>query len=125
MTFFAGKGEEARTPRIALGTRRRVSLSALLGTGVHELARHLTRIVAETGLSAHETLCVLSERHAESLQKGARNLETALGSLERGMTNEFVAFDVRESLSALGEITGEITSEDILNSIFGEFCIGK
>jgi tRNA modification GTPase len=41
------------------------------------------------------------------------------------MTNEFVAFDLRESVSALAEITGEITSEEILNSIFEAFCVGK
>ncbi len=102
-----------------------LSLSALTGAGVHELARELTRIVGQSGLSIHETVCVISERHAESLLKGARSLATALESLGSGITNEFVAFDVRESISSLEGITGEITSEEILNSIFGEFCIGK
>ena len=102
-----------------------VWLSALSGSGVHALANLLVKTVTESELSTHESVCVISERHAESLQKGARSLGQALDSLKAGMTNEFVAFDIRESLSALGEITGEITSEDILNSIFGEFCIGK
>jgi tRNA modification GTPase len=123
--LLPGEEGNVRTLESPAGLRREVSLSALKGTGVHELARQLTRIVAETGVSSHETLCVISERHAESLLKGAHSLKTALSSLQSGMTNEFVAFDVRESLAALGEITGEITSEDVLNSIFGEFCIGK
>ena len=89
------------------------------------LADQMVRAVSQAGLSTHETVCVISRRHAESLLKGAKNLGLALDSLAKGMTNEFIAFDVRESLSALGEITGEISSEEILNSIFSEFCIGK
>jgi tRNA modification GTPase len=105
--------------------RTEISLSALSGAGVHALAEELVHTVGESELSAQETVSVISERHAESLLKGARSLGIALQSLNSGMTNEFVAFDIRESVSALAEITGEITSEEILNSIFGEFCIGK
>jgi tRNA modification GTPase len=107
------------------GGRTEVWLSALTGRGVHALAEELVHVVGESGLSTHESLCVISERHADSLRKGAQNLAAALESLGRGMANEFVAFDIREAVSALGEITGEITSEEILNSIFSEFCIGK
>jgi tRNA modification GTPase len=107
------------------GIRTEICLSALSGAGVHTLAEELVRTAGGSELSAEETVSVISERHAESLCKGARSLGIALQSLESGMTNEFVAFDIRESVSALGEITGEITSEEILNSIFDEFCIGK
>ena len=92
---------------------------------MHELSEEMVRMVGSEGLSSDESLCVLSERHAKSLQKGARLLEGALVSLSEGVTNEFVAVDLREALSALGEITGEVTSEDVLNSIFAGFCIGK
>ena len=105
--------------------RTEICLSALSGAGVHALAEELVRTAARSELSAGETLSVISQRHAESLSKSARSLGIALESLSSGMANEFVAFDIRESVSALGEITGEITSEEILNSIFDEFCIGK
>lgn len=120
-------GESERIRRIEgePGRRTEIWLSALSGRGVHDLAGELVRLVARSGISREENVCVLSERHAESLLKGARSLATALHSLRTGLTNEFVAFDIRESVSALGEITGEITSEEILNSIFSEFCIGK
>lgn len=107
------------------GKRVHMALSALTGECVHELSEEMVRMVGSEGLSSDESLCVLSERHAKSLQKGARLLEGALVSLSEGMTNEFVAVDLREALSALGEITGEVTSEDVLNSIFAGFCIGK
>jgi len=102
-----------------------VALSALTGEGVHALSEEIVRIVAGGELGREESLCILSERHAESLKRGARLLDGALQSLRSGLTNEFVAFDLREALTALGEITGEVTSEDVLNSIFSEFCIGK
>jgi tRNA modification GTPase len=107
------------------GIRTEVYLSALSGAGVHALAEELVHTAAGSEVSAGETVSVISQRHAESLGKGARSLGIALESLNAGMANEFVAFDIRESVSALGEITGEITSEEILNSIFDEFCIGK
>lgn len=120
-------GEKERVARVepGSGNRTEIWLSALTGAGVHSLAGELVHLVARSEISREESVCVLSERHAESLLKGARSLETALRSLGSGLTNEFVAFDIRESVSALGEITGEITSEEILNSIFSEFCIGK
>ena len=116
-----------RIDQIELGgrVRTKISLSALSGAGVHALVEELVQTVGVSAVSSGETVSVISERHAESLIKGARSLGIALQSLNSGMTNEFVAFDIRESVSALGEITGEITSEEILNAIFGEFCIGK
>jgi tRNA modification GTPase len=102
-----------------------ISLSALTGEGVHSLASLLASEAAFAESEAPESVCVMSERHAESLLKGAGSLSTALESLHAGMTNEFVAFDVRECVTALSGITGEVTSEDLLNSIFGRFCIGK
>jgi tRNA modification GTPase len=107
------------------GVRTEIYLSALSGAGVHTLAEELVHIAGRAELSAEDTVLVISQRHAESLRKGARSLGIALESLNSGMTNEFVAFDIRESVSALGEITGEITSEEILNSIFEAFCVGK
>jgi tRNA modification GTPase len=120
-------GESEGVSRLVLGgvPRIEVSLSALSGEGIHALTKELIRTVGESELSTHETVCVISKRHAESLLKSACSLARALEALRSGMTNEFVAFDLREALSALGEITGEITTEEILNSIFGEFCIGK
>ena len=85
----------------------------------------MVSVVGRAGLSSDESLCILSERHAASLRKGAALLEGALGSLRSGMTNEFVALDLRQAAAVLGDITGEMTSDDVLNSIFDRFCVGK
>jgi tRNA modification GTPase len=52
-------------------------------------------------------------------------LAGALNSLERKLSGEFIALDVRASLDALGEILGVVTTESIINGIFAKFCIGK
>jgi tRNA modification GTPase len=68
---------------------------------------------------------VTNRRHRDSLQKAAVELDRARTSLAEGATNEFIALDLREAVNALSEITGEMTSEEILNAIFSRFCIGK
>jgi tRNA modification GTPase len=52
-------------------------------------------------------------------------LQKSIDTLESGSSNEFIALDIREASSALGEITGEVSNEEILNRIFANFCIGK
>jgi tRNA modification GTPase len=102
-----------------------VELSALTGEGVHELRSELVAL-ATSGVShdEHEVL-ITNRRHQESLLRAAACLDRAHGSLEQGATNEFIALDLRDGGNALSEITGEMTSEEILNAIFARFCIGK
>jgi tRNA modification GTPase len=102
-----------------------VWLSAKSGEGVQLLANVLAETVKKENLSAHEGVLITNQRHWSALSAAAQALGAALQSLESGAANELAAFDVRESIATLSEITGEITSEDVLNSIFGHFCIGK
>lgn len=119
-----------RTPhKLSLGSndrqRSQIWLSAKTGEGIWLLADELLRIVGESSISSHELVQITSKRHWESLQKTLQHLDAALHGLRKGITNEFLAFDVRSAAIALGEITGEVTSEEILNDIFSRFCIGK
>jgi tRNA modification GTPase len=68
---------------------------------------------------------VANARHYEALLKASEILRDALSALDRGITGDFIAMDIRRALVYLGEITGEISSEDLLDSIFSRFCIGK
>jgi len=68
---------------------------------------------------------VNNSRHYEALHKSAIALQDVMNGLETGLTGDFIALDIRKALFHLGEITGEITSNDLLANIFSRFCIGK
>lgn len=68
---------------------------------------------------------VTNIRHYDSLNKTRESLIDVLTGLDNEVTNDFLAMDIRRSLHYLGEITGEITTDDLLANIFSKFCIGK
>jgi tRNA modification GTPase len=72
----------------------------------------------------NETL-VNNARHEDALAKSADALNDVLNGLNTGISSDLVALDIRQALYYLGLITGEVTNEDLLNSIFSRFCIGK
>ena len=71
------------------------------------------------------SLLVTSSRHRDALQKARENMQRAIQALDQGMTGDFLSIDLRSALKELGTITGEITNEHVLDSIFSRFCIGK
>ena len=68
---------------------------------------------------------VTNVRHYDSLTKTRESLLEVLGGLDQLVTNDFLAMDIRRALHYLGEITGEVTTYDLLANIFSKFCIGK
>lgn len=68
---------------------------------------------------------VTSTRHVDALRRTDQSLEAVLAGLQTGVTGDFIAMDLRQALYHLGSITGSISSEDLLDSIFSRFCIGK
>lgn len=68
---------------------------------------------------------VTNIRHYDSLLQTRNTLQDVLSGIDNGVTNDFLALDIRNSLYHLGEITGEITTDDLLANIFSKFCIGK
>ena len=68
---------------------------------------------------------VTNIRHYDSLVKTRQSLLDVIAGLDRQISNDFLAMDIRRSLHFLGEITGEITTDDLLDNIFSKFCIGK
>lgn len=102
-----------------------VKLSAKTGEGVDVLKKKMV-MLATNGKSYQEgAVLVTNSRHRDALIRARANLELATNSLKEGASGEFVSVDLRAALDALGEITGVVTTEDILNNIFGKFCIGK
>ena len=101
-----------------------VAVSARTGEGLNELRDCLLQMVKGRRVEI-VSITVTNSRHAQSLARARERVTTALFSLRGGATNEFIAFDVRDASNHLAEITGEITSEEILDEIFAKFCIGK
>jgi tRNA modification GTPase len=85
------------------------------------------RILALVNLDKFRTgnTVVTNVRHYDSLTKTRESLLEVLGGLDQRVTNDFLAMDIRRALHYLGEITGEVTTDDLLANIFSKFCIGK
>lgn len=97
-------------------------LSAETGTGVESLLTRLRNFAA--GLEAEDAQ-LTNPRHHYALRQAARALESARLGLLEGLGTELVALELRTALRQLGEVTGEVTPDDVLGSIFSRFCIGK
>ena len=101
-----------------------VPISAINNMNIGYLKEQLYEAVVTKQLNLESTI-VANARHHEALQKAYESLERVMSGLEAGVTSDFVAMDIRGALHYLGEITGEISTEDLLGNIFGRFCIGK
>ena len=99
-------------------------VSAKLGNGLDELKEKMRELVWGGG-GAGGSGVFTRARHLAALRRCGSHLESGLVGLKEGKTPEIVALELRDALSALGEIAGETTSEDVLDAIFAEFCIGK
>ncbi len=80
--------------------------------------------MVETYEYGNETI-INNARHADALAKSSEALQTVLYGLDNGITSDLVALDIRNALYHLGLITGEVTNDEVLDSIFSRFCIGK
>lgn len=99
--------------------------SMLTGKGLQELEETIANLVLD-GKNLHSaSALVTSSRHQEALRLAAEHLHASLASLEQNLPLDFVSIDLRAAYDALGEITGETASDDLLDKIFSEFCIGK
>lgn len=99
-----------------------IQISAKNDIGIEKLKDELIKNVKK--LNSQDTT-ITNLRHFEHLFNTNEALKEVLAGLEMGITGDFLAQDIRLSLYHLGEITGAITSNDLLANIFGKFCIGK
>ncbi len=99
-------------------------ISAKEGIHLDQLRDSLLKHINKGNLLSGDTV-VTNARHAAALRKTDESLEKVLEGLQAGITNDFIAGDLRYALYHLGCITGEISNEDLLENIFSKFCIGK
>jgi tRNA modification GTPase len=103
-----------------------VSISALRNEGIDGLKEAIySSLIHRDIRPSPEHLMVANIRHKTALSQVKENLLNAVKGLEGGTSLEFIAFDIRSALEALGEVVGETTTEEVLDRIFEQFCIGK
>lgn len=105
-----------------------VYLSAQCGTGLADLEERIRAAAYGTAARTQEQTggaIITRTRHRDALLKAEHSLQQASVSLQAGLPLDIVAVDLHEALDHLGEITGHVSSEDILDRVFREFCIGK
>jgi tRNA modification GTPase len=118
--------QRIETERIKSDDITLISISAINGDGIDKLEKELFISVIENGNNIFlEKVLVTNVRHWEALTKALEGIQKALAETEKGASAEFIALYLREALNYLEQITGKVTSEDILNNIFSKFCIGK
>ncbi len=101
-----------------------VTMSAKNHMNVEELKQQLYAMAISGDLQEGDII-VSNVRHYEALKRSAESLAQVKKGLQSGVSQDFIAMDIRHALHALGEITGEITTDDLLGNIFSKFCIGK
>lgn len=99
-------------------------ISAKTGEGVEELKTTLLDFVNTGALRNNETI-VTNSRHYDALLKALEEINKVQEGIDAGLSNDLMAIDIRQALYYFGEITGEITNDDLLGNIFANFCIGK
>ncbi|MBX3330435.1 MAG: tRNA uridine-5-carboxymethylaminomethyl(34) synthesis GTPase MnmE [Nitrospira sp.] len=100
-------------------------ISVRTGEGLDALKVAIQAQFVKPSFEPGDSVMVTQVRHRVALERAEASLQESLASIERGIAPEFVAVDLRGAGDALGEIVGAVTSDEVLDRIFSEFCIGK
>lgn len=111
--------------RIKKSFGRVVEVSAKKSKNINLLEDAIADLVYKGRVVSGEHVLVTSQRHAQLLKKAEKNIEEALISLDNKVPGEFIAYEIKEASGLLDEILGKGLSEDLLDRIFNNFCIGK
>jgi tRNA modification GTPase len=117
--------EDHQVLRQAVTAEATVWISAKTGAGLDDLRDTIRNLLLRPEFEPGERAVVTTLRHRTGLVKAIEALHRSLESIKGGLFSEFVALDLRGALDALGDIIGATTTDDILEYVFSQFCIGK
>jgi tRNA modification GTPase len=117
--------EESLQALLPKTTPPAVRISAKYGDGIDRLTAAIRNMVLATPVEETMGVIIADLRHKVVLEKAAECLVRAREGLHEGLSPELTSLEVREALDSLGEITGRTTSEEVLDRIFANFCVGK
>jgi len=102
-----------------------VDISCATGAGLEQLKDTIKEAVWSGEIKAEMLQVMINSRHADALNRGRAATQRTLDALRADETLELVAMDLRIAVNAIGEIVGKTSTEDLLDSIFSQFCLGK
>nr|WP_330372718.1 tRNA uridine-5-carboxymethylaminomethyl(34) synthesis GTPase MnmE [Lachnoclostridium phytofermentans] len=108
-----------------LSTKPILKISALNQTGIKELEKTITEMFFEGNISFNDEIYITNVRHKNALVEARVSLEQVIVSIENEMPEDFFSIDLMNAYEVLGTIIGEAVDEDLVNTIFKEFCMGK
>lgn len=109
----------------AVGFSYQVELSAKERIGLDKLKETIDCLIWSAGVPPKDEVLITKTRHEEALREAFEALEAVIYGLNQGLSPEFLSADIRAALMGLGRIVGTNITEDLLSSIFSQFCIGK
>lgn len=101
-----------------------ICISAKNGS-IEEVQQQLVQLAKQIIGTAADGVCISNARHYEALVRALDAIRRVQKGLDEQISGEFLSMDLQDCLTALGEVTGQITSQEVLNTIFSKFCIGK
>lgn len=108
------------------GLENILEISAKDNIGIEDMEERIySYIVEEKVEDSSEKLIITNIRHKTALEKTKDAIRNIFETIDAGMPMDLISVDLKEALDSLSEITGEISSEDILDHVFGNFCVGK
>jgi tRNA modification GTPase len=119
------QGETSARPSTLVPRPPAVAVSCLTGQGIESLKDAIRDQVWSGQITAEMLEVMINARHQDALQRARAAALRAAEALRSGRTLELVALDLRLAVNAIGEIVGKTTTEDVLDMIFSQFCIGK
>ncbi|MEM6831323.1 MAG: tRNA uridine-5-carboxymethylaminomethyl(34) synthesis GTPase MnmE, partial [Bacteroidota bacterium] len=124
LVVVGNKSDEAKADLMeALADEHAIFLSAKNRNNLEELRERLKSVIQKPDTQSNTI--VTNTRHLQSLEQTDEALNRVVEGINLGISNDLVAQDIRMALFHLGEITGEVTTDDLLENIFSKFCIGK
>jgi tRNA modification GTPase len=109
----------------SLDTRPSIPVSCLTGQGIDSLKDAIRNLVWSGEIKAEMLEVMVNSRHQDALNRAQAATERTLDALRQDKTLDLVALDLRIAVNAVGEVVGKTTTEDLLDMIFSQFCIGK
>ena len=102
-----------------------ISISAKEETGIDKLEKTIQNLFYEGSIDFNDEVLITNVRHKTALQNALKSLYMVKQSIENQMPEDFLTIDLMDAYEQLGTIIGEAVEDDLVNEIFGKFCMGK